>query len=191
MAVGLASVSNELVPWFFGDGFEGVSYLMIILTPILFFIAISNVLGTQYLLPSNRTKEFTTSVTVGAIINLLLNIVLIPKYKALGACISTVVSEFGVTFVQYIFLRKNIKKKNYIINLVKYIIAATMMFIIVRVIGNNMGAGMVTNIIQAFIGAIVYSISLTVLKEEMNLVAIGIIKSNVNKLKNKFVRVTI
>ena len=65
------------------------------------------------------------------------------------------------------------------------------MFIIVRVIGNNMGAGMVTNIIQAFIGAIVYSISLTVLKEEMNLVAIGIIKSNVNKLKNKFVRVTI
>ena len=66
-----------------------------------------------------------------------------------------------------------------------------MMFIIVRVIGNNMGAGMVTNIIQAFIGAIVYSISLTVLKEEMNLVAIGIIKSNVNKLKNKFVRVTI
>ena len=84
MAVGLAGISKEFVPWFFGPDFGAASYLMIILAPILFFIAISNVLGIQYLLPTNRTKEFTASVTMGAIINVILNLILIPKYKAIG-----------------------------------------------------------------------------------------------------------
>lgn len=179
MAIGLASIANEFVPWFFGKDFRAISYLLIILAPILFFIAISNVLGTQYLLPSNRTKEFTTSVTTGAIINVILNFILIPKYQATGACISTVVAEFSVTFVQYLFLRKNIERKNVLINIIKYLFAGTIMFIIGRIIGNIMGVGVLTTIIQAFIGAVIYFLILLMLREEINLLAINIFKDKV------------
>ncbi|OOM80326.1 flippase [Clostridium sp. BL-8] len=183
MAVGLAAVSSEFVPWFFGPDFGVVSYLMIILTPILFFIAISNVLGTQYLLPSNRTNEFTISVTIGAIVNVILNFILIPKYKAVGTCISTVIAEFSVTLIQYITLRNNIDEKAFFFSVIKYIISSTIMYIIVKIIGIYMGAKIITTVTQGITGSIIYVIILGVLKEETNLMALKFIMSK-GKLKN-------
>ncbi|WP_113886031.1 flippase [Clostridium butyricum] len=181
MAVGLASISKEFVPWFFGPGFESVSYLMIILTPILFLIAMSNVLGMQYLLPSNRTKEFTLSVTVGAIINVVLNFILIPEFKAVGSCISTVIAEFGVTIIQYMCLKDSIKIKKIFRSVCKYIIASIFMFIGVRFIGLYMGAKMITTLMQGIIGVIIYVLILTSLKEEINLTAFTFILAKLNK----------
>lgn len=172
MAFGLAATSNQFVPWFFGSGFEPVSYLIIILTPILFVIAMSNVLGTQYLLPSNRTSEFTISVTSGAIINVVLNFILIPYYKSLGACIATVIAELTVTLIQYMCLKDKIKGMSFFINLTKYIIASIIMFVLVRIIGNSMGARITTTIIQCICGIVVYPLVLLILREEVNLIAI-------------------
>lgn len=180
MAAGLAGISSEFVPWFFGKDFIEVSNLMIILTPILFFIAISNVLGIQYLLPSNRTKEFTASVTMGAIINIILNFILILKYKALGTCIATVIAEFAVTLVQYVSLRKNIEKKAFFVSVIKYILASVIMFIIVRIIGIHMGAKLITTIIQCIVGGIVYVSILIIIKEKINLF---MLKTIISKLK--------
>lgn len=182
MAIGLAATSNNFVPWFFGAGFESVSLLMMILTPILVLISISNVLGTQYLLPSNRTKKFTVSVTTGSIINIILNFILIPKIGAIGACIATVFAELSVTIVQYIFVRKNIEKKPILINLAKYIISGTIMFSVVSVVGTFMKANILTTIIQVIVGSITYFVGLLILKEEMNLMVINIIRLKLNKL---------
>ena len=182
MAFGLAAVSDQFVPWFFGSGFESVSYLIIILTPILFLIAISNVLGMQYLLPSNRTKEFTVSVTCGAIVNVVLNFILIPYYKALGSCVATVIAELTVTSIQYICLKSKIKGMSFFMNLIKYIIASIIMFILVRIIGNSMGARIITTIIQGICGIIIYPLVLLILKEEINLI---ISKNICNIIKNR------
>jgi len=168
MAVGLASISKEFVPWFFGPEFGQVICLMIILTPILFLISMSNVVGVQYLLPANKIKEFTVSVTIGAIVNIILNIILIPKYKAIGACVATVIAEFVVTFIQYMYVRKNIKKKCFISNAIKYCISSIIMFIVVRFIGNYMGVRIITTIVQAVMGVIVYILILTILRDEIN-----------------------
>ncbi|OOM16541.1 flippase [Clostridium saccharobutylicum] len=180
MAIGLASISNEFVPWFFGKDFSAVSYLMIILTPILFFIAISNVLGIQYLLPTDRTNEFTASVTMGAIINVILNFMLIPQYKAIGTCIATVIAEFVVVLVQYISLRKNIKTKILLKSIIKYAFSAAIMFIVVRFIGIHMGAKIITTVVQGAVGVIIYALILILFKEEINLI---IFKTVMSKLK--------
>lgn len=169
MAVGLAAVSNEFVPWFFGPDFKEVSYLMIILTPILFLIAMSNVIGIQYLMPSNRTKEFTASVTMGAIVNVILNLILISKYKAIGACIATVIAEFSVTLVQYLYVRENVKSRSLFTSIFKYVMASVVMFIIVRFIGTYMGVRVITTVVQGGVGAIIYIGILTSLKDEINL----------------------
>lgn len=168
MAVGLAAVSNEFVPWFFGEDFNSVSYLMTILTPILFFIAMSNVLGTQYLLPSNRTREFTMSVTAGAIINVIFNFILIPKYKSIGSCISTVFAELGVTFIQFMYLKSNIKLKSVFMSILRYLLSSTIMFACVRFIGAYMGVKIITTVVQCIVGAVIYILMLSILKEEMN-----------------------
>lgn len=182
MAFGLASISKEFVPWFFGPDFGSVSYLIMILTPILFLIAISNVLGIQYLLPTNRTKEFTMSVTIGAIINVVINLILIPKYKAVGSCISTVIAEFAVTFVQYIFLKDSINVKKIFKSIFKYLISSIFMFICVRFMGIYGGSKIATTLVQGICGVFIYVGVLTALKEEINITVFKFIRS---KIKSK------
>lgn len=168
MSIGITSISNGLVPWFLGSGFETATYLMMALAPITFFIAMSNVMGMQYLIPSNRIKDFTASVTGGAIINLVLNYILIPSLKALGACISTVVAEFSVTAIQYYCLRENIDVKFYIKGLIKYIFAGVIMYLCVKFVGMVMGVGILATLVECLTGFIIYILILKLLRESVN-----------------------
>ncbi|WP_291736765.1 flippase [Clostridium sp.] len=179
MFIGLAAISNEFVPWFFGEDFLQVRYIMMILTPILFFIAINNVLGVQYLLPTNRTKEYTIAVSTGAITNVVFNFLLIPKYKVIGACIATLLAELIVPVVELIILRKNINIKYIFKDIYKYFLAGIIMFIIVRVIGEFMGIGILTTMIQVFSGGCIYLATLLIFKDEFTKVIIGNIFSTI------------
>ena len=61
MIFGIISVSKAFVPIFFGEGYDKVAILMNVISPIILFIGLSNVTGTQYLLPTKRQKEYTIS----------------------------------------------------------------------------------------------------------------------------------
>ena len=155
---GLMGVAPELSPWFFGNNFAGIEKLIIISSLIILAISWSNVLGMQLLVPLNKTKEFTISVTSGAIINFVLNLVLIKNFGATGACISTIIAEFTVTSVQFYLIKDFIKAKELIKPVLLFIPTATVMYIFVRIVGRSMGAGIVTNIIQGIVGVISYFI---------------------------------
>lgn len=181
MFIGLAAISIEFVPWFFGDEFLQVRYIMMLLTPILFFIAINNVLGVQYLLPSNRTKEYTVAVSLGAITNVIFNFILIPKYTVVGACISTLLAELIVPIVEVIILRKSINKKYILVNIAKYFFAGMIMFIVVRIIGIKMGVGVLTTIIQSLIGVVSYLLILSIFKDGTTMELINSVMNGINK----------
>lgn len=155
---GLMGVSKELSPWFFTDKFSGIENLIIISSLIILAISWSNVLGMQLLVPLNKTKEFTISVTLGAIVNFVLNLFIIKKFGATGACISTIVAEFTVTIAQVYFIKEFVKPINLIKPVSLFIPSAIIMYIFVRIIGNIMGAGILTNIVQGVIGALTYFI---------------------------------
>lgn len=155
---GLMGVANELSPWFFTDKFAGIENLIIISSLIILAISWSNVLGMQLLIPLNKTKEFTISVTAGAIINFVLNLVMIKKFGSFGACLSTIIAEFTVTAVQFYFIRDFIKPHKLIKLVLLFIPASVIMYIIVRIIGNYMGAGVLTNIVQVSVGVVIYFI---------------------------------
>lgn len=165
MMFGLIAISKEFVPIFFGNGYERVVLLMNILSPIILLMGVSNVLGTQYLLPSKRQKEFTVSVTIGIIVNFFLNYILIKLFKAEGACIATVISQLVVDAMQIIQVRKDINFKKVIKISRKYLIASIIMFafcMIIRVFVK----GFICVLLQIIIGVIVYFIMLIRLKNE-------------------------
>ncbi|WP_289127919.1 flippase [uncultured Clostridium sp.] len=155
---GLMGIAKELSPWFFTDKFVGIENLIIISSLIILAISWSNVLGMQLLVPLNRTREFTISVTAGAIINFILNLVMLKKFGAVGACFSTIIAEFTVTSVQFYFIRGFIKPQKLIRPVALFIPAAGVMYIVVRTIGNYMGASILTNIVQGIVGALTYFI---------------------------------
>ena len=60
------------------------------------------------LVPKGREKAVLVSEIVGAVTDVLLNMLLIPRYEAAGAAMGTLAAEFMVLFIQYLALRREI-----------------------------------------------------------------------------------
>lgn len=163
LTFGLLGIAKELSPWFFGKDFEGIETLIIISCVIILAISWSNVFGTQLLVPLNKAKEFTLSVTAGAIVNLGLNLILLKHMGSIGACITTVLAEITVTITQMYILRKFLNMKELIKSVIIFFPAAIIMFIIVRIIGVNMGSKALTTIVQVSIGGLIYLLCVFIL----------------------------
>ena len=166
MIFGIISVSDIFVPKFFGEGYEKVAILMNVISPIFLFIGLSNVIGTQYLLPTKRQKEYTISVVCGAIVNFIINISLIWNYGAIGASIGTVVAEFSVTAVQVFFVRKDFKALKILNSSRNYLFASLIMFVICLVIRSIVRKPYFSMALQVAIGGIIYLAILIILEDK-------------------------
>lgn len=166
MIFGIISVSKAFVPIFFGEGYDKVAILMNVISPIILFIGLSNVTGTQYLLPTKRQKEYTISVIIGAITNFIMNACLIWKFGAIGASIGTVIAEFTVTAVQLYFVRNDFDFKQIIKISKNYVVSSIAMFIVCIIIGNVVKTNMISIIIQVIFGVGIYGVCLLALKDE-------------------------
>lgn len=92
-----------------GNTYGGAIVPMQIIMPTLFFIGLTNIMGMQILVPLGKENIVLYSEIVGAVVDLAINYILIPKYASAGAAIGTLVAEIAVWIVQYIYLRKQIK----------------------------------------------------------------------------------
>lgn len=179
--LGLIATSRTIVPWFLGDGYEKSKTLIMIGAPLIIAIGLNNVTGIQYLIPAKKQNLYTKSVVIAAILNFLLNVILIPNFKAAGALFASVVAEFSIVIVQIIDVRKDfniniILKKSY-----KYIIAGIIMFIPTFILGKYFTPSIMASLIQVAIGVIIYGIMLIILKDDL---IINVIKSIKSKLIN-------
>lgn len=163
---GLISVSDAFVPFFFGSGYEKTGTIMKVISPIILFIGLSNVTGTQYLLPTKRQKEFTISVICGAVVNFIMNSLLIPKYASIGASIGTVIAEFTVTGVQMYYTRKDFEIGKVISLSKNYIIASLIMFVCLLITRHFIESNVVSVFAQFLVGVITYAVILSMLKDE-------------------------
>ena len=166
MIFGIISVSAIFVPKFFGEGYEKVAILMNVISPIILFIGLSNVIGTQYLLPTKRQKEFTISVVFGAVINFIINMSLIWNHGAIGASIGTVIAEFSVTAVQIYFVRKDFNVWKILKSSKNYLFASLIMFVVCLVIRSIVRKPYFSMALQVAIGGIVYLAILIILEDK-------------------------
>ena len=75
------------------------------------------------MVPTGREKIVLYSEIVGAIVDVIINALLIPVYASTGAAIGTLIAEFAVFFVQIYILRDEILDAFRYIPYVKIIIA--------------------------------------------------------------------
>ncbi len=178
---GIISISKKFVPIFYGAGFEKAIYIISLISPIILAIAFSNVIGTQYLIPTKQQKKFTISVVCGAITNFVFNLILISYLKSIGAAIATVIAEFTVTGVQFYLIRKEINIVNVIKISYKYFIASIVMFVISLFVGSLIKNNFISIIVQFLVSVIVYLSILYVMKDNLILEGINIIKKFIKK----------
>ena len=163
---GIIGVSAGFVEWFFGEGFEKVCPNLIIISPIIVFIGLTQVIGNQFLLPVGRQREYSISVIFGSVINFILNMLLIPVFMSLGAAIATVAAEFGVFVVQIYYTRKDFEIGYILKNLAKYLIYSVIMGIIVLLVSFNLPHTIMATIIEMIIGILVYVMILIITKDD-------------------------
>ncbi len=166
MIFGIIATSNVLVPIYFGPGYEKVISLMNWFTIIIIVIGLNNITGIQYLIQVEKQKEFTTSVTVGALVNVILNFILISKIGVEGAIFSSIVSEICVLAVQLFYTRDVIKIKDIITPSCKYLASGIIMYILLYFIKGYLNISIVSLMIEIIIGAIIYLLVLLLIKDK-------------------------
>lgn len=107
-AIGLIFIAPQLIRIFCGTDFEPSILTLQILSPIIFFIGLSNMAGLQILYPQGKESLVIKSTLIGAIVNFILNLVLIPSYSQFGAAAATCIAEFSVTITMFVIGRQYI-----------------------------------------------------------------------------------
>ena len=164
---GLIAIADRFVPIFYGDGYEACSLLIQLFSPLVIFIGLSNVTGMQYFVPIGKQNVLTVTVVIGAAINLVLNLCLIPFFYSIGACIASVVAEFSVTIAGFVYCKK---KRCFALSPVflcawKYWIAGALMCGAVFICKIWLPSSILGLIVLILIGIIVYFIVLLVLRD--------------------------
>ena len=177
MMFGIMAIAKQFAPWFLGKQFNDAGTLMMIEAPVILFIGWSNVTGTQYLMPINRTKEYTVSVTVGAVINVIANLFLIALWGARGATLATDISEFAVAAVQLVYIRQTISRRKLFGQMWKYLLSGGIMFIIIYRLAMIMNMTIPNLAIEVIIGAVIYIIGIFILRAPVINQAIVLINS--------------
>ena len=165
LSFGIIGVSNKFVPWFFFLYFNKTIVLLQLMSPLVVIIGISNCLGSQYYTPAGLRAQSAKYIIVGSIINLLCNLVLIPKYMGFGAAVATLIAEITITLLYmrnnngyYTFggLCKQVWKK---------IVAGALMCFAMLIVGKHTDKFFIAILIEFFIGSSVYILTLFALKD--------------------------
>ena len=156
MGFGLAGVSNVFTPWFYGSAFTRCGFFIILLSPVIVIKAWAGALRTQFIIPTGKDKIYVLSLTSGAIINVILNLLLIPQIDGVGAIIGTLAAELAVCLIQFICCRKYIDLKKYLINGFSLCFIGAIMLLVVLGLSNISNNPLITMTVQISCGAVVY-----------------------------------
>lgn len=154
---GIIAISDHLSIIYFGKDYAACGNLMKILALTCFFVGWANVGRTQYLIPKKLDSIYLISTIGGALINLSINLMLIPLLAAAGAAIGTVFAELSVMVIQFFLLRKYINLFKYLKQTAPYIIIGLFMCLVVSMFEQLLKYGWISLFIEVLIGFIIYS----------------------------------
>lgn len=98
IALPMSLLSNNIIHLLFGIQYQDASGVLRIYIWATVFVFLGVVTG-KYLIVENYTKISFFRTLIGGVINIILNLILIPKYGIRGAAVATVFSQFMVAFL--------------------------------------------------------------------------------------------
>lgn len=166
MMFGLISVASKFVPWYYGVEFESVISIIITLAPILLIIGFSGITGNQYLVQVGKHKIYTCSVVIGAIINLVLNTILIHYFNSVGACIASLIAEVTILSIQLYYFREQFKVKEILKLSIKNWVSGIVMFVVLIFVVDRLEVSVFNTLLEVLIGSSIYFVCLLLLKDK-------------------------
>lgn len=132
-------------------------------------------------MPTHREKAYTLSVTIGAIVNVVVNLILIARYQIMGAALTTSISEAVVFLIQLGLISTQVQISKLFHGTLKYLLAGLMMYLAVSRLDSIMKMTLTNLAAQVILGAGLYLTALIIFKAPIIDRAISIVKSIINR----------
>lgn len=158
MSFGIMGVSREFVPFFYGPGFDKIVILFNILLPSCIFLGIGNVITTQFLIPRGNDNTYIKSIFLGAVINILINALLIPRYRSVGAAIGTLCAEITVCIYKIAYSNKEMKTMYAIRHGIPFCIIGIIMCFILNITSMDFLSNTMAMLIKIIMGCAIFTI---------------------------------
>lgn len=161
---------QEIIALIFGTAYIQAGVLFGILM-VAIFADFPNTILSNVIFAKNLQRGFILIMAMGTIVNIILNIFLIPRYGAIGAAISTVIARLLIMAISWKKLKKIFTFS--IIPRISKIILSTIAMTIIILLFNTIGIYFMITILIAMTG---YVLMLYILREPTLIEILSIVK---------------
>ena len=179
---GLSAVAPRFIPWFLGPGYDRSINMLILMSPIVVIIGVSNCLGSQYYTPSGRRAQSARFIIVGSCVNLALNLLLIPRFWGYGAIAASLIAELTITVLYIAFSGESFHPAVLARDGWRKLLGAVLMFLAVRLIDPLFHSNFPALVAEICLGGTVYLAVLFLLRDGfMTGFCMDLVRGAVNK----------
>ncbi|HFI0049451.1 TPA: flippase [Streptococcus suis] len=165
MCLGLIAISNDFIPLFLGNGFNESINILKVFSLLIIIVGLNNAVGKQVLMPVGRQRAYNVSVIGGAVINVLFNLLFIPKMFSLGSAVASVIAEAAI-LISFIYYSRDFIDFVWIIKAMRnYLLSSIVMLCGIKAIGYFTDPSWLTLGVQIFIGIVIYFVILVFLRD--------------------------
>lgn len=185
LSVAVIMLADNLILLLSGNAYEEAILTLKIISFITFSIGLAGVLGTQILYPLGKETIVIKSSAIGAVINIIFNFILMPKFSHNGAAVATLLTETGVTIAMLCLGKKYIPIKWKDKELINYITGTLIMMIGIYLV-SLLKLNIVLELIISFIvGSTFYVMYLKVRKDTIFNMTVGNLIGKIHNKKEK------
>ena len=156
MFFGINSISNNFVPWFYGNEYISIINIFWISGFLFIIVGGANLFATQYLIPIGKQNLYTVALIVASIVNLFLNLLLIPLIGMYGAALGSIIAEMVGLSLEIYYVKKYINIKQLFEQIWKPFFCGICMFVIVYPLSNIFMPSITNTFILIVIGMSIY-----------------------------------
>ena len=166
LTCGLLVAAPYIIKVLCGQDFIPAIFASQVIAPIILMVSISNVMGIQVLYPKGKIKTVIHCCLIGAIVDLLLNIILIPFFSYNGTAIAYLGAEVATTVLMYIIAKKDMPIRFFRKSHIDYLLGSMLMSAVVLTVPLLGEFSSITILsLQVIIGSFVYLLYLMARKD--------------------------
>ncbi len=179
MSVGLYLLAPQAISLVYGDAFAQAVTTIRILCALIVIKSFGDLLCYQMAISTGNEKGRVPAYIAAAVLNIILNALLIPKIGRNGAAIASVASELVLNLQQFIKLKKLVNYELDIKALLQSVFTTAIMAVCILLVCSLKLNSLLTAVLAIVLGGSVYIILNLILKNEFLLSVIGKLKQKV------------
>lgn len=176
LTIVLIYISPYAVKLLAGESFAPAILSAQIIAPNIFLVGLSQVMGYQVLYPMGKLRLVIICTGIGAITNIILNILLVPNLSHYGTAISYLGAEMATTISMMIIAHKHLPIKLYYREHTNYIVGGIIIVLILTILQTYFSFNNITMITLLTISSFIFYLGFLYIRKDKLLISVIKIK---------------